>query len=331
MAKLAQQSSKTDSRRPVGRLPGIEANRPTEIPAAGWKQIVKRAWQESKQDSVPLLAAGVAFFAFLAIFPAIIAVLNIYGLVADPRQAAEQVQSFASALPEASRRVITDQLQAVAASSGGALSFGLVVSVLAALWSASGGTMNLIKAVNLAYDEDETRGFVKLRGLAVLLTFGAIAFTLVALGLIAGVPALLGRLNLGTAGQIGIQVVRWGGLALFVMAALALVYRMAPDRDAPRLRWVSLGAVVATVLWVAGSVLFSLYVSNFGSYNKTYGAIAGVIVLMLWLYLTCYIVLLGAEINSESEHQTAQDTTRGEPTPMGERQARMSDTLPPDG
>lgn len=140
MAKLAQQSSKTDSRRPVGRLPGIEANRPTEIPAAGWKQIVKRAWQESKQDSVPLLAAGVAFFAFLAIFPAIIAVLNIYGLVADPRQAAEQVQSFASALPEASRRVITDQLQAVAASSGGALSFGLVVSVLAALWSASGGT-----------------------------------------------------------------------------------------------------------------------------------------------------------------------------------------------
>lgn len=194
-----------------------------------------------------------------------------------------------------------------------------------------GRHVNLIKAVNLAYDEDETRGFVKLRGLAVLLTFGAIAFTLVALGLIGGVPALLGRLNLGTAGQIGIQVVRWGGLALFVMAALALVYRMAPDRDAPRLRWVSLGAVVATVLWVAGSVLFSLYVSNFGSYNKTYGAIAGVIVLMLWLYLTCYIVLLGAEINSESEHQTAQDTTRGEPTPMGERQARMSDTLPPDG
>jgi membrane protein len=307
--------------------PGRDAGKPTAIPARGWVQVVKRAWAEAKDDNVPILAGGVAFAAFLALFPALIAALTLYGLVADPAQVAAQVNDLASALPETARPIITDQLAAVTAGSDRALGIGLVVSVLAALWSASGGTMNLIKATNLAYDENETRGFLKLRGTALALTLGAVVFVLLAVALVAVVPVVFEALGLGGIGLVAAQVVRWALLVALVVLALAVVYRVAPDRDAPRFRWVSAGAFVATVLWVLGSVLFSLYVNNFGSYNKTYGALAGVIVLMLWLYLTSYIVLLGAEINAESERQTARDTTRGDEVPMGERGAEAADTL----
>jgi membrane protein len=196
------------------------------------------------------------------------------------------------------------------------------------VWSASGGVGNLITAVNVAYDEAETRGFVKLRLTSLALTLGAIAFVLITFGLVAVVPAVLDALPLGVVGAVLAQVVRWLLLLGVMAGSLAVLYRVAPDRDAPRFRWVSLGSVVVTVVWALVSLLFSFYVNNFGSYDKTYGAIAGVIVLMLWLYLTCYLVLLGAEINAETEHQTAQDTTEGEPRPMGERGAEMADTLP---
>ncbi len=274
-----------------------------------------------------MLAGGVAFFAFLAIFPALIAALTLYGLVAEPAQVAQQVESLAGALPQSAQPLITDQLGAVAASSDGALGIGLVVSLLAALWSASSGTGNLIQAINLAYDEDETRGFLKLRATALLLTVGALVFVLVALALVAVVPALLDALPLGPVATVLAQVVRWTLLVGVVIVSLAAVYRVAPDRDAPRIRWASTGAIVATVLWVAGSVAFSLYVDNFGSYNRTYGALAGVVVLLLWLYLTSYVVLLGAEINAEAERQTERDTTRGRPVPMGERRAVAADEV----
>ncbi|MFC5949193.1 YihY/virulence factor BrkB family protein [Pseudonocardia lutea] len=319
--------------RPAGEQPlGREAATPVQIPPRGWLQVVKRAWAEAKADNVPILAGGVAFFAFLALFPAMIAALTLYGLVADPAQVAAQVNDLAAALPETARPIITDQLNAVAGSSDRALGIGLIVSLLAALWSASGGTMNLIKATNLAYDEDETRGFLKLRGTALALTLGAVVFVLLAVALVAVVPPVFDALGLGGIALVVAQIVRWALLVALVVGALAVVYRVAPDRDSPRFTWVSVGALVATLLWIIGSVAFSLYVNNFGSYNKTYGALAGVIVLMLWLYLTSYIVLLGAEINAESERQTEQDTTKGEPVPMGERGAEAADTLadPPE-
>jgi membrane protein len=309
------------------RLPGEEAGGPTEIPPRGWWQVVRRAMKESTADNVPMLAGGVAYFAFLAVFPAIIAALTLWGLVADPETVAQQVRDLSAVLPQQAQPIVADQLQSVASASGGALGFGLVVSLLAALWSASSGTGNLVKAVNLAYDEDETRGFLKLRGLALLLTVGATVFVLLALGLVAVVPVVLAALPLGPLGTVVAQVVRWGLLVVVAVVALAVVYRVAPDRDAPRFAWVSTGSLVATVLWIVGSVLFSLYVNNFGNYNKTYGTIAGVVVLMLWLYLTSYIVLLGAEINAESERQTRQDTTAGAPAPMGERGAAAADEL----
>ena len=309
-------------------LPGIQAEKPTEIPWAGWRQIVKRAWAEHKADNMPIIAGGVAFFGFLSIFAALIALLSLYGLVATPETVARQVEDLSAQLPDAAAEIIENQLNAIVANSGSALTFGLIVSILAALWSASGGVSNLITAVNLAYDEVESRNFVKLKLMSLALVLGSIVFVLVTFGLVAVVPAVLDALPLGVLGTILAQVVRWGLLLAVFAGALAVLYRVAPDRDAPRLRWVSLGAVVVTVVWAVVSVGFSLYVDNFGSYDKTYGAIAGVIVLMLWLYLTCYLVLLGAEINSEAEHQTAHDTTTGEPQPMGTRDAKVADTLP---
>jgi membrane protein len=305
--------------------PGGEAQAPTQIPAKGWWQVTRRAFQESKADHVPVLAGGVAFFAFLALFPALIAAITLYGLVADPAQATQQVQSFASALPESSQPLISNQLNSIASASSGALSIGLAISLLAALWSASAGTSNLMKAVNVAYDEEETRGFLKLRAVALLLTIGAIVFVLVTLALVAVVPVVLGALPLGVAGTVLAQVLRWALLVLVVIVALAVVYRIAPNRDSPRFSWASTGALVATVLWIIGSLIFSFYVNNFGSYNETYGALAGVVVLLLWLYLTSYVVLLGAEINSEAACQTREDTTRGEPVPMGGRDATAAD------
>ena len=310
-----------------GRLAGEEAEKPTEIPPRGWWQVVRRAFKESSADNVPILAAGVAFFAFLAIFPAIIAAITLYGIFADPETVAAQVRDLSAALPEQAQPIVADQLQSVASASGSALGLSLVVSIVAALWSASSGTGNLLKAINIAYDEDESRGFLKVRGLALALTLGAIVFVLLTLTLVAVVPVVLNVLPLGPVGTVLAQVLRWVLLVALVVAALAITYRVAPDRDQPRFSWVTTGSLVATVLWIIGSVAFSLYVNNFGSYNKTYGAIAGVVVLMLWLYLTSYIVLLGAEINAESERQTRADTTRGASAPMGERGATAADEL----
>jgi membrane protein len=309
-------------------LPGVRAEKPTHIPAKGWVQILKRAWAENKADNMPIIGAGVAFFGFLSIFPALIATISLYGLVASPEQVTEQIESLSDQLPESAQSLLREQLVNITQNSSGALTFSLIVSILAALWSAAGGTGNLITAVNIAYDEVETRNFIKLKALALGLTLGAIVFVLLTFGLIAVVPVVLDALPLGIVGTILAQVLRWVLLLALIAGSLAVLYRVAPDRDAPKMRWVSLGSVVVTVIWAVVSLLFSLYVDNFGSYDRTYGAIAGVIVLMLWLYLTCYLVLLGAEINAEAEHQTAADTTEGRPEPMGRRDATMADELP---
>jgi membrane protein len=309
-------------------LPGVHAAKPTDIPWAGWKQILKRAWAEHKADNMPIIAGGVAFFSFLAIFPALIAMISIYGLIASPEDVTRQINELSAQLPNDAQNLLETQLTSIAENSGGALSIGLVVSILAALFSASGGVNNVVTAVNLAYDEVEARGAIKLRLLSLGLTLGAIVFVLVTFTLVAVVPSVLDALPLGIVGTVLAQVVRWVMVLVVFAGSLAVLYRLAPDRDSPQFRWVSLGSVIVTVIWVVVSVGFSLYVDNFGSYDKTYGAIAGVIVLMLWLYLTCFLVLLGAEINSEAEHQTAHDTTEGPPRPMGERGATMADELP---
>ena len=310
-----------------GQAAGRDAERPGEIPPRGWLAILKRVKAEVKEDNVTLLAAGVAFYAMLAIFPAIIAVVTVYGMVADPAQVESQVSEFAKGLPAGADELITEQLSNVVNAGQQALSIGLAISLLAVLWSASGGVQGLVKSLNLVYDERETRGFVKLRGLSLLLTLGAIVVVVVALALIAVFPGVIDDLGLGQAGELAASISRWVVLALVVLTALAVLYRYAPDRANPRWRWVSWGAVVALVVWLLGSVGFSWYVDNFGKYNQTYGALASVIVLLLWLFLSSFAVLLGAEFDAEIERQTARDTTTGPDRPLGERDAEVADTV----
>ena len=319
-----------DRERSAAGVPGGTADRPRDIPRRGWFQILKRAWKEAKADQVPLIAAGVAFYAFLAIFPAIIAAVLLYGLLADPSQVASQVDQIGKALPSSAQSLLSDQLTSLTSTSQQSLGIGLVIALAGALWSASGGMGNLITAVNIGYDEEEDRGFVKRKGLSLVMTLGAIVFVVVAIALVAVLPAVLNALGLPPVLRVGVEVVRWLGLVVAMMAALGVLYRVAPDRDAPKLRWVSVGAVTATVLWVIASAGFSLYVDRFSSYGKTYGSLAGVVVLLLWLWITAYVVLLGAEMNAEAEQQTGRDTTRGDPQPMGERGAVKADSLPGD-
>jgi len=269
-----------------------------------------------------------AFYAFLAIFPALIACVLLYSLIADPNQIAAQVNSLGGAVPGQVRDLITQQLTAQAGKTG-ALGWSSALTILLALWSASGGVGNLMTAVNTAYDEEETRGFLKKRGIALALTLGAILFVIIILALVAVAPALL-QSSIFQSGVVKflLQVARWVLLAAVITVALAVVYRVAPDRDAPKVRWVSAGAAIATVLWLLASLGFSIYVSNFGSYDKTYGALAGIVVLLFWLWITSYAILLGAEINAESEQQTISDTTKGPAQPVGRRDAVKADTVP---
>jgi membrane protein len=289
--------------------------------------VLKRVKAEVKDDNVGLLAAGVAFYAMLAIFPAIIAVVTVYGMVADPDQVKTQVGEIAKSLPAGADELLTNQLTNVVNAGRQALSIGLVLSLLALLWSVSSGVQGLIKSLNVIYDEKETRGFVKLRGLSLLLTLGAIVVAVVALALITVFPGVIDGLGLGQAGELAASIARWVVLAVLVLVALAVLYRFAPDRANPRWRWVSWGAVVALALWLLGSVGFSWYVDNFGKYNQTYGALASVIILLLWLFLSAFAVLLGAELDAEIERQTARDTTTGPDRPLGERDAVVADTL----
>jgi membrane protein len=308
-------------------VPGGRAERPTEIPARGWIQIAKRGWKEAKADQVPLLAAGVAFYAFLAIFPALIAIVSIYGLFADPSTITNQLNSLTAALPDQARQVITDQVTALTTRRRQTLGIGLILSVVIALWSASAGISNLLTAINIAYDEEEKRGFVKKRLLSLGLTLGAIVFMVIVLGLVAVLPPLL-KAVFGTGAMRWIlQILGWLVLVVLVAAVLAILYRLGPDRDAPRMAWVSVGAVVATLIWLAASIGFSIYASTFGNYAKTYGVFAGIVVLLFWLWLTMYAILLGAEINAEAEQQTIEDTTKGEEEPLGGRGAVKADSV----
>lgn len=252
----------------------------------------------------------------------------VYGLVADPAQIRTQAEELATALPSSARDLLMQQIDSLIEAPQQSLGIGLVISLLAALWSASGGVGYLMSAVNLAYDEEDNRNFVKRKALALGLTLAAIAFVLLAVGLVAVAPVVFDAVGVSTLLRVALEIGRWVLVVVLVSLALAVLYRIAPDRDAPKLKWVSVGALIATVLWLVVSLAFSLYVDNFGSYGKTYGSLAAVAVLLLWLWLTSYAVLLGAEINAESEEQTARDTTTGPEEPLGRRGAVKADSLP---
>jgi membrane protein len=270
---------------------------------------LKEAWRGAKKDRLPLVGAGVAFYAFLSVIPALIAAVLIYGLVSDPAEVADQVETYASALPTSAQELLTDQMTTIAEASRQSLSIGLAIALAVALWSASTGTANMIMAVNLAYRGEQERGFVKQRTLALLFTLGAVVFVLVAIALVAALPAVINALDLPGWANIAVEVGRWLVLLLAVVTALGVLYRWAPERSGRQWRWLSFGAVVATLIWIVVSVGFSVYVDNFGSYAETYGSLAGVAVLLLWLWLSAYATLFGAEINAAAGRLSEPDDT----------------------
>lgn len=306
---------------------GRRADSPQELTKSGWRDVLLRTQEQVKSDNVPIVAAGVAFWSMLAVIPSLIALVSLYGLVSNPADVEAQLRSFTSALPVEARRLLEEQLLSIVTRPSAGLSVGLFTGLGAVLLTASNGMKALITGVNVAYDEPESRGYFKLRATALLFTIAAIGLAVVALGFIIALPAVLRRTPLGDASRIAISVLRWPLLALLVVVGLSLLYRYGPDREEAKWRWVSWGAVVATVLWLVGSALFAVYANNFGSYNETYGTLGGVIVLMLWLFVTAFAVLFGAELNSEMEHQTVMDTTTGPSRSLGTRQAFVADTV----
>lgn len=306
---------------------GREASRPTEIPKLGWKDILLRTKQEASRDYIGLVAAGVAFYSLLAIFPALAALISIYGLVADPVDIERQMNAVMGIIPEEAAGILQQQLQSLASQPDAGLSIGVAVGILLALWSTASGIKALIQGLNIAYDEEERRGFFKLNGIALLLTLGGVLFAILALSLIAVLPAVINLLNLSGPLATAASLLSWPLLLVMVIAGLAVIYRYGPSRNEPRWRWVSWGAGVATGLWLVGSILFSVYVANFGNYGKTYGSVGAIVILMMWFYLSAYAVLLGAELNAEIEHQTKRDTTEQHDKPMGRRGAYVADTV----
>jgi membrane protein len=306
---------------------GREAKEPTDIPTEGWKDVLARVRIEVKRNRVTLLSSAVAFHALLALVPALVAFVSLYGLIADASTVDRQVDDWLGTAPREVRDLLTTQLKSITENAGAATGIAVVIGIVAALWSASSGIAHLIEATNIAYDEEETRGFVARRGLALALTAGAVLFMLFALGLITVLPAALAHTGLGLFGRVLLGMLRWVLLILGMMLALSVLYRYAPDRDDPRWSWTSPGAMLATVLWVVASAVFAIYTANFGKYNETYGSLGAVVVLMLWLYFTVLCVILGAELNAELERQTRRDTTQGSPQPLGSRDAEVADTI----
>ena len=251
-----------------------------------------------REHNLTLVAAGVAFYAFLAFVPALIAFISIYGLVADPSDVTRQVQDIASALPKEVQDFLVFQLTSIVNANTAGVSLTLLIAVVIALWSASGGMAALITGIHVAHEHDEPKSFVAKRGKALALTFAAIVFLGIVIFVIAALPPLLSNAGMGTAGRVAFGVVRWPLLAAVMIAGIGLLYRFAL-KNGPR-GWLGIitpGAVVAMVGWLIVSALFAVYTANFSSYSKTYGALASIVVLLLWIWLSALMVLLGAEVD----------------------------------
>lgn len=316
-----------DQQRPQGR--GREATHPKEIPSPGWRDILTRVWSELGSDHVTLVSAGLAMYALLAVFPGLAAAVAIYGLFSSPAQVLEHMQAFSGILPPGTWDIFKTQLQTIASQASSSLTFAALGGLVIALWGARAGIAALMVATNIAYAEAEKRGFFRQTFVSLVFTVAAIVGFLVALTLGVLLPVALEAL--GTSGwvQTLAGALRWVLLWLVAVLGLALLYRYAPSRERARWRWVTWGSAIAATLWIIVSALFAAYVGSFGSYGKTYGALGGVIALLMWFYLSSFTIVIGAEINSEMERQTARDTTEGPERPLGDRGAFAADTIGP--
>jgi membrane protein len=300
---------------------------PRDLDYRDWRGVVTRVWNGISADNISLVAAGCAFYALLAMVPALSALVVLYGLIADPAQVQEQVAAASGVIPAEVRDILANELSEMAGASPTGLSWGLAVTLGLAIWYASTAVKSLILALNIALKEEETRGLIKFNLIGLALTVLLIASVILALVTIVGVPAVLAYLGLDGQLDLVLRLVRWPILAIFVILGLAVLYRLAPCRASARWRWVSHGAVLATLIWLAASVGFSIYVSNFGNFNATYGSLGAIVVVLFWLYISAFVIIIGARLNGEIEHATALDTTTGRPRPIGQRGAFFADRV----
>lgn len=305
---------------------GRKAGRPWHIPQKGWIMVLKRVWKEQGDDHVGLIAAGCAFYGLLALFPAIAAAIAIWGLVADPGQIVQQIDGLTRTLPPEAADIIHEQAASAAGNDGGALLTALL-SILIGIYSASKGIKSLTEGLNIAYDQGEGRGFLKQTVLNLSLTLGAVIGIVLAVLLIVVVPVTLAFVGLPAGAEWFGRVLRWVVLVGGALVAFGVLYRVGPNRASASWHWVTPGSLLAVVLWVGGSAVFSLYVAKLASYDSTYGALGSVVVLLMWLWLTAFAILIGAELNCELERQTRADTTTGPEKPMGQRGAYAADTV----
>jgi membrane protein len=319
--------TRAESHNDIGH--GRRAAQPSEIPARGWRDILARVKTEIGSDHVTLVAAGLAMCALLAVFPGLAAAIAIYGLFASPAEVVDHMQAFSSVLPPGTWDLFKTQLQTVASQAQGSLTFAAVGGLLIALWSARAGMAAVMTATNIAYAEPEKRGFFRQTFVSLAFTVGAIFGLLIVVALGVVLPVALKVLGTSTWVQTLAGILRWALLWLVAVGGLAVLYRYAPSRERARWRWVTWGSAIAATLWIIVSGLFAWYVEAFASYGKTYGALGGVIALLMWFYLSSLAVIIGAEINAEMERQTFRDTTEGPEAPLGQRGAYAADTVGP--
>jgi membrane protein len=333
--RLAQPRRRTQSEPRLGvtgavhEVRGREATKPSEIPVRSWRDILLRVYAGLYDNRIFALAAASTYYCLLAMFPATAALVAIYGLFSDPNEIGNQLSSLQGLLPGGAIEVIGDELKRVAFQGNGTLSFAMVAGFIVALWSANSGVKSLFYSLNQVYAEKEKRSFIELNLVTLTFTISAIALLIPAVVAIVALPVALDQLGLSSAITITAKVIRWPMLLIVIAVALAFVYRFGPSRREPKWRWVTWGSAIAALFWVIASFLFSWYAANFGSFNKTYGSLGAIIGFMVWIWISMIVVLLGAELDAEMEHQTARDTTTGSAKPMEQREAYMADTVGP--
>jgi membrane protein len=311
--------------RPDAKALGRLARRPTQIPWSGWKRVLRRTAREVATDRISLVAAGCAFYATLALFPAISMLVSIYGLVFDPATVGPQLAVLRDLLPPSAYQLIADRVQVLVSKPPGTLTFSLALSIVIALWSASTGTKSILGALNLAYEERESRSFLRFQFTALGMTLGGILAAVVGLAALLLLPAAVALLHISAYAALVARAASFSLLVMFVLLALSLLYRFGPSRRSAGWHWVTPGSLFATLLWLLASALFSFYVEHLASYDATYGPLGAVVGVMMWFYVSALVVMVGAELNAELELQTAIDSTGGPEKPIGERGAYVAD------
>jgi membrane protein len=307
---------------------GRQATSPERIPWRGWKDILYRTYLGTTEHRLLAVAAGSVFYGILAIFPGITALVSIYGLFAGSAQIRHHLDLLAAIVPTEAINIVGDQIDRISANGGGNLSLTFLLSLAFSLWSANAGTKAMFDALNVIYDETEKRGLVRLNALSLLFTCGLVVFLLTAIAAVVAAPLIFSRFDLGRAGFLSVTVLRWPLMFAIVTVGLSMLYRFGPSRRPAKWRWVNLGSVVGALAWLLGSAGFSWYLGHVADYNATYGSLGAAIGLMMWLWLSAIVVLLGSQLNAEVEHQTARDSTVGDKErPIGMRQAVMADTV----